>query len=970
MVFVWGNVVGQVRINEIRADDDGPDDAEFIELIGIAGTDLTGYEIVHVNGNGGGNIFTHIIGSFTIPDDGFLDSESNAIGFYVLGVGEFSTGPDETTESTSSVLQNGPDGIILYDNEGNVIDAVAWSGAGDINGDVTTSGAPTADNYLHVTSSDQGNDNSLQAPNDVVGDDGSGWDVLTSTIGSINTGQTSGSIILSSTLKNEPANHTTSFTANGSINSVNISWTDATGSPTPDAYLIKMSDSGFGSLSDPTDTHPEPNDFDFSDGSGALNVNYGVESASFSGLDEITTYYFKIFPYTNTGSDIDYKTDGTVPQDDATTLETPDIILNEFLADPDGDSNGDEISSTDDDEFLEFVNTGSTNLDISGWTVEDANGTTHTFDNPTVLKPSQAIIIFGGGTPTGDFGGAIIQTTGSLSLNNTGDDIILKNGAGLEVLSYTYGSEANNDVSITRSPDLTGNFSDHTSADTEDGSAFSPGTRIDGFPFHAWVKLAGNEGWRMLSTPTSDNSYDNLLETIWTQGSSGAKHSGGEPNVVIFDGLSFHAVDDLTSNMTAGQGFLVFVYHDDDFDPGTSDSFPKILEMSGTENTGTITPSINSGASDSATLVGNPYLSPIDWDLLTKNNLSNTVYVYDDSYGIPGGDDVSAAGVAGSYRVWNGSSGSLTDGRIAPFQGFWVIYDGSGTPSLTIEESDKTVGGTFYKNKNEKPVTIHLKAETERMFNEAFFSFTKNGSIGMDNFDGLELTPLDHGDYLSLATETEGTLLDINNLPLEFSETIEVPLHVNVYQAIEEGWKTMSSEVTVSWPELQNIPPEWRVTLIDKQAGNTINLKETDSYTFLLKDNVKKITDLKPFHPHLNNAIQREKSPQGNRFILSIDPASETPIVNNIPDQFALKQNYPNPFNPITNIKYEIASPTEVELNVYNVLGQRIATLVNENKAPGAYEVTWDATDMASGIYYYHLKVNGIVFTRQMALIK
>ncbi len=320
-------VFGQVRINEIRADDASSDDIEFIELIGVVGTDITGYQIYHVNGSGDSEIFTHTIGSFTIPDDGITDDDSNSLGFYVLGTGSFSTGIDE---STANSLQNGPDGIILYNASGDVVDAVAWQGVGDISTDITTTGSSSVDNYLHVTSDDDSGDNSLQAPNNVVGDDGSGWTLASATIGSINGGQTSGSIILESSIKSEPANHASSFTSSGSINSVDLSWTDATGSPLPDAYLIKVSDASYGSISSPSDASPVADDSDLSDGSGALNVAFGEESASFTGLDETTTYYFKIYPYTNSGSDIDYKTDGTVPEDDATTLETPDIIFNEI----------------------------------------------------------------------------------------------------------------------------------------------------------------------------------------------------------------------------------------------------------------------------------------------------------------------------------------------------------------------------------------------------------------------------------------------------------------------------------------------------------------------------------------------------------------------------------------------------------------------------------------------------------------
>ncbi|MCB9250351.1 MAG: T9SS type A sorting domain-containing protein [Ignavibacteriales bacterium] len=87
---------------------------------------------------------------------------------------------------------------------------------------------------------------------------------------------------------------------------------------------------------------------------------------------------------------------------------------------------------------------------------------------------------------------------------------------------------------------------------------------------------------------------------------------------------------------------------------------------------------------------------------------------------------------------------------------------------------------------------------------------------------------------------------------------------------------------------------------------------------------------------------------------------------NNLPTDFRLEQNYPNPFNPTTTIKYTIPTNSfipsgvegyDVRMTIYDVLGREIKTLVNEvKKNPGNYEVTFDATNLPSGVYYYRLK--------------
>ncbi|MBK8944280.1 MAG: T9SS type A sorting domain-containing protein [Ignavibacteriae bacterium] len=92
-------------------------------------------------------------------------------------------------------------------------------------------------------------------------------------------------------------------------------------------------------------------------------------------------------------------------------------------------------------------------------------------------------------------------------------------------------------------------------------------------------------------------------------------------------------------------------------------------------------------------------------------------------------------------------------------------------------------------------------------------------------------------------------------------------------------------------------------------------------------------------------------------------------------DHYELFQNYPNPFNPTTTIKYSIPSSVQseksnVKLIIYDVLGKEIETLVNENKSPGNYEVNFNASNFAAGVYYYQLKTGDFVKTKKMVLMK
>jgi hypothetical protein len=86
--------------------------------------------------------------------------------------------------------------------------------------------------------------------------------------------------------------------------------------------------------------------------------------------------------------------------------------------------------------------------------------------------------------------------------------------------------------------------------------------------------------------------------------------------------------------------------------------------------------------------------------------------------------------------------------------------------------------------------------------------------------------------------------------------------------------------------------------------------------------------------------------------------------------KFSLEQNYPNPFNPSTTIKYTVPEAGLVTLKVYNLLGQEVAVLVNEVKAPSENVVNFDASGLSSGLYFYQLNMKNYNATKKMMLVK
>jgi len=184
------------------------------------------------------------------------------------------------------------------------------------------------------------------------------------------------------------------------------------------------------------------------------------------------------------------------------------LIINEVLFDPasdddqtteiEGDANGDGVRDAAQDEFVELFNTSNAPLDISGFKLFDASGLSnneprHIFPTSTIIPARGSLVVFGGGTPTGSFGGAIVQTasedldpandnvTPELSLNNGGDTITITNTNDDVVVVYSSSDTGINhgqNQSVTRSPDLTGNFVLHTDANAS--LVFSPGLKVDG----------------------------------------------------------------------------------------------------------------------------------------------------------------------------------------------------------------------------------------------------------------------------------------------------------------------------------------------------------------------------------------------------------------------------------------------------------------------------------------------------------
>jgi hypothetical protein len=138
------------------------------------------------------------------------------------------------------------------------------------------------------------------------------------------------------------------------------------------------------------------------------------------------------------------------------------------------------------------------------------------------------------------------------------------------------------------------------------------------------------------------------------------------------------------------------------------------------------------------------------------------------------------------------------------------------------------------------------------------------------------------------------------------------------------------------------------------------------------------VNKLNAFINEVQGFIQAEKlTPVQGQYLIDVANAVIQQIsgdnlehVNAVPQEFKLYQNYPNPFNPSTSIKFDIPKESNVKLIVYDVLGKVVQTMLDGNVRPGTYELVFDGTNLASGIYYYRIETIEFSNVKKMVLIK
>jgi len=481
--------------------------------------------------------------------------------------------------------------------------------------------------------------------------------------------------------------------------------------------------------------------------------------------------------------------------------------------------------------------------------------------------------------------------------------------------------------------------------ETTNASATTP------FPIKG-APITGDSGFRMMSSPKSGTIFSDLLADLWTQGMTGADVTDGTANVWTLSGQSWSALTNLSSaSLTAGQGFLVYVYADIDWD-GDSD-LPVNLHITGAYNNASATvPSSGSIADGDFALAGNPYATTIDFDNITLTNIAVTTSVWDDANS--------------DWKTWNktSQSGDLTGGLIAPYQGFWIEGAG-GSGTITIETADKsTSAGTFYRTLDGDNMGLMVfNASSDGHSSSNYLSFYEGGTLGVDDGESELLLPFQASSRVVMMSVVDGDAHKISSYPYDHEGSVSVPFDVMRLTLDETNYVTDASEVTLNW-DLEELPDHISMTLTDNITGSETYLDYESEYVFNTEPKGS-------FSATYDGPIGTYPVVGEPRFTLSVTYGALGQNDDAIlPSDFALYPVYPNPFNPNSTVSFDIPDVSLVALNVYDVKGVLVETLLQENVKPGKHHYNWEPQGLSSGVYFMKLTTANKSFTQKVTYIK
>ena len=281
-----------------------------------------------------------------------------------------------------------------------------------------------------------------------------------------------------------------------------------------------------------------------------------------------------------------------------------------------------------------------------------------------------------------------------------------------------------------------------------------------------------------------------------------------------------------------------------------------------------------------------------------------------------------------------------------PWNGY-AVYSAQASSIIILPFSEQDSSAARITSTDEWYLNIKLESDT-------YFNYSseigrrKYANNSYDHFDTPLFPEIDKS--ISLAMDLNGS--GLFNYQRDIRDIEEMNGIWNLRLDNNEGNK----EIFLSGDLRGSIPDEFHIAIVDIAERNVINtfLEEgmiINQYSDLSYDIKLVAGDL----DYVNRTTEE--------------------ILSNIPSEFSLGQNYPNPFNPITKMDYTLPKRSRVIISIYNVLGQEIVNLVNEEQGFGYHSITWNGTDqlgrqMASGVYFTRMVSETFSQTKKMLLLK
>lgn len=537
--------------------------------------------------------------------------------------------------------------------------------------------------------------------------------------------------------------------------------------------------------------------------------------------------------------------------------------------------------------------------------------------------------------------------------------------------------------------------------------------------------IDGGKGWRMLGPPVKATIYRQFLNGLVMQGINGSAYSALQPNVLWFDETDggttlqgWRRSSNVNDPVRLGRGHYVYVFNGANL-PGRSETYddqlPITLNVTGKEHnfitdsafrfSVTYTPAPSSGfqqpnvdlpdyievatLSRGFNLISNPTASVLDFfreGAWTKKNLDKTIYIWDPEYSDGGSSR------KGGWRVYNGTTGNMpNEGRIAPYQAFWIRTNDRLPELLCNSNLAKSASPSTYLSRliipendemSNQPLILRLSVKGEGMKAESWISFEPNGIPGPDPSDSYQLESL-NDDWLllySYGSQRHQIPLQINNLDPLGEEEKSIPLML----AASLSGKGFTGNYQLEWHLPEQWPEDFDIVLMDHINEKAIDMRETNVYDFRLKAPEKPGA-----RESFNNQLVKFPGPViFNSPYATGDPTlrqttgslSSRPFTVRIGRKLAdgslsyrsdhphLLPPAPNPFQSNVRINFYIPYRMNAQVVVSDLNGRQVKVFPMREYESGSHQIVWNAESglITRGIYLVQLVTENTVVTQKL----